>query len=287
MVRRNAFRWTLATLALLGARTVSAGPINFTGNVAADFDKNVDPNVSVISVDTDPTNRIFQLPEMTSHGFINGYAIKDIRESYDKATDTLYVGLNTYSIAGSAVGAGGSAMQAILTSHGGVDPAHIGGRKSITVGFAGINPNDAGQPGTMIAVAGVPSDKSVGGTGIDGFTVAHYKGMTTQGIQNNYGSILTNNVGNLAFDPSAAHPGFEFTIKNFSKISPSLDPHQGFWIQAYAGSPDDNPIGEEKTGFIRVPALEEFHIPEPTTWLAWSLVAGAAAAYRLRRGGNR
>jgi hypothetical protein len=93
---------------------------------------------------------------------------------------------------------------------------------------------------------------------------------------------LTNNLGNLAFDPSAAHPGFEFTIKNFSKISPTLDPTKGFWIQAYAGSPNDNPIGEESTDFIKIPAFAPQTIPEPTTWLAWSLVAGAAG-YRLRR----
>ena len=35
----------------------------------------------------------------------------------------------------------------------------------------------------------------------------------------------------------------------------TLDPTRGFWLQAYAGSPDDNPIGEEKTGFINVPAF--------------------------------
>jgi hypothetical protein len=288
MVRRNAFRWTLATtVALLGARTVSAGPISFTGNVAADFNKAVNPDVAVVQVDPDPLNRIYQLPEMTSQGIINGYAIEDIREYYDKSSDTLYVGLNTYSIAGTAVGTGGAAMDQILMSHGGVDPAHIGGRKSITVGFAGINPNDTSKPGALIAVAGVPSDKSAAGPGIDGFTVAKYKGLTNQGIQNNYGATLTSNLGNLAFDPSAAHPGFEFTVKNFSKISPNLDPTQGFWLQAYAGSPDDNPIGEERTSFLKIPAPQGLITPEPATWLAWSLMAVGAGAYRFRRRGSK
>jgi len=288
MVRRNAFRWILAAAALiaLGVRSAPAAPINFTGFVANDFDPS-DKSVVVVGVDPDPTNRIFQLPEMTQKGFINGYAIKDIRMKYDAQSDDLYVGLNTYSIAGSAIGNAGKTIADLLASKGGVDPAHIGGHKSITVGFAGINPSDNAKPGSMIAVAGVPSDKPPGANpNVPFFTVAQFKGMTSQGIQNNYGAALPNNMGNLAFDPSAAHPGFEFTIKNFSKISTSLDPTRGFWIQAYAGSPDDNPIGEEKTGFIKIPAFspEKITTPEPTTILGWGLFAGAAALRLGRRG---
>src|SRR5215217_1759975 len=245
MVRRNAFRWILATVALLGlgVRSAPAASINFTGFVANDFNPGADKSIVVVPVNPDPTNRIYQLPEMTAKGLVNGYAIKDIRLKYDSSGDVLYVGLNTYSIAGTAIGNGGTDIANLLTKHGGTDPAHIGGRKSITVGFAGINPADSGHPGSLVAVAGVPSDKKTAGPGIDGFTVAKFKGMATQGIQDSYGAALTNNMGSLAFDPSAAHPGFEFTVKNFSKISPAMDPTRGFWLQAYAGSPDDNPIG--------------------------------------------
>jgi len=287
MVRRNAFRWILAAAALfaLGVRSAPAAPIGFTGFVANDFDPS-DKSIVVVPVDPDPTNRIFQLPEMTQKGIINGYAIKDIRMKYDAQTDNLYVGLNTYSIAGTAIGNGGQDIANLLAKHAGVDPDHIGGRKSITVGFAGINPADQSKPGAMIAVAGVPSDKPAGANpNVPFFTVAQFKGMTSQGIQNNYGATLTNNLGSLAFDPSAAHPGFEFTIKNFSKISPLVDPTRGFWVQAYAGSPDDNPIGEEKTGFVKIPAFQpEKIVPEPTTIMAWGLFAGAAALRVGRRG---
>ena len=54
MVRRNAFRWTLATLALLGAGTASADPINFTGIAPNDFNKTDHPGVVVSHVDADP-----------------------------------------------------------------------------------------------------------------------------------------------------------------------------------------------------------------------------------------
>jgi len=288
MVCRIAFCWTLATLTILGARTVSADPMSFTGDVAKDFD----PSLSSVHVsgpnelfdDPNPLNRIYQLPEMTDRGLINGYAIQDIRTHYDATSDTLAVGLNTYSIAGSAVGAGGADMEALLAEHGGVDPPHLGGRKSITVAFAPNNPDGSNTPGAPILVAGVPADKSAAGPGLDGFTVARYKGLVSQGIEQNYGATLPNNLGALAYDPSKDHPGFEFTVANFSKIAPGLDPTRGFWIQAYAGSPDDNPIGEERTKFVYVPGFSPDTIPEPATLLAWTFLAGVAVLLRNRGG---
>ncbi|SIO59586.1 PEP-CTERM protein-sorting domain-containing protein [Singulisphaera sp. GP187] len=285
MVSRNALRWTLATLTLLGASSVSADPINFTGFVENDFNKANDPNdkIRIISVDPDPLNRITQLPQMTAQNIINGYAIKDMRLQYDKATDTLSVGLNTYSIAGSAIGNGGPDIAKALADYGGVDPAHIGGLKSITVAFAGANPVDSNSHGPVVAVAGIPSDKSLAGPGLIGFNVAAYNGSNNKSLQNSYGATLTNNLGTLAFDPSAAHPGFEFTIKNFSHMAPGvLDPKDGFWVAAYAGSPNDNPIGEESSGFLHVPSFGA-QVPEPATVLSWTIVAAAAGAVRLRR----
>lgn len=286
MVRRNAFRWTLATLALLGATAASASPVvTLTGNVANDF-KPSNPDVHVSPVDSNPLMNMVQLPAATAAGIINGYAIKDIREAYDSKTDTLYIGLNTYGVAGSATGldptsAQGKYYDGLLAKAGGHDPANIGDNKSITVAFAANNSTNSSQPGQIIALAGVPAGTK--GGGLDGFTVAKYAGLNV-GIQNNYGATLTNNLGSLAFNPDAAHPNFEFTIKNFSKISPSLDPSVGFWIRAYAGSPDDGPVGEETTQF-HVPAFAPEKIPEPTTWMAWSLLAGAAAV-RLRKRGK-
>ncbi|WP_406695364.1 hypothetical protein V5E97_30505 [Singulisphaera sp. Ch08] len=280
MVSRNALRWTLATLALLGASSVSAGPINFTGFVENDFNSE-DDSVKVIQGAPDPLNRIVQMPEMTAQGIINGYALKDMRLSYDYQSDRLYVGLNTYSIAGNAIGNGGADLANRLNQLGGVDPANLGGNKSITVGIAGKNLNDSLKPGSTVLLAGVPADKAYAGSGLNGFTVTSY--VNRGGIQNSYGSQLPNHQGTLAFSPSAAHPGFEFTIENFSKISPNLlDPAQGFWIRAYLGSPNDNPIGEESTAYMFVPSFGP-QVPEPATLLSWTVVAAAAGALRLRR----
>ena len=103
-----------------------------------------------------------------------------------------------------------------------------------------------------MVVAGVPADKTTAGTwALDGFNVASFKaqsiGAQTIGIENSYGATLTNNLGTLAFDPSAAHPGFEFTISNFSKI-PGLNPANGFWVELYAGSTSDVIAGEASVG---------------------------------------
>lgn len=282
MVSRNALRSALATLMLLGARSVSAGPIDYTGFVENDFNP-ADKNIKVIQVDPDPLNRIVQLPQMTAQGIINGYALKDIRMSYDFDSDTMYVGLNTYSIAGSAIGNGGPDLAALLASQGGQDPANIGGRKSISLGFAGVNRNDLSTRGENIMVAGVPADKALAGPGLNGFTVSTMKSNPNVAVQHSYGSLLANQMGDLAFNPSAAHPGFEFTIKNFSKVSSNLNPEEGFWVNAYLGSPDDLGIGEEGSGWIKIPAFEKQVVPEPTTWLAWTAVLASAGAYRLRR----
>jgi hypothetical protein len=255
--------------------------VNFTtGNVATDMPQTPGNGVYVVP-GTSPTG-VGQAQWMTQAGYITGWNIKDLRFAYNSTTDTLSVGVNTYSIAGNADGNGtpGSPDPRMIAA-GGVDPAHIGGRGSITVAFAPSAPGNVSQVGTPAIVAGVPANKSSAGTGLDGFTVSTYK-PSGEGIQYNYGMSLAANTGALAFDPSAAHPGFEFTVKNFSKI-PGLDPKTGFWIQAFAGSPDDVIAGEDSIGWVHIPALAaQQQVPEPTTFAGWSLLIGCAA-WGLRR----
>ena len=90
---------------------------------------------------------------------------------------------------------------------------------------------------------------------------------------------MPQNTGNLAFDPSPAHPQLEFTIKNFNQI---INPANGFWIEGFAGSSQDRYVGQTNLGWIKIPTLAAQNIPEPTTWLAWALLSGTAA-WRLRR----
>jgi hypothetical protein len=283
MVRLSAWVWSVAALALVGARPATASPIQLTGNVEKDFPA-TSKDVRVIPVNSTP-NDVGPSPFIAQNGWVSGWAIKDIRTSYDAATDTLSVGLDTFkdtagrqAIVGDADGNGdpGGASPQMQAAHG-VDNPHLGGHKSVAVAFAPDGKFGSTSPGNPVVIAGVPADKSTAGHGIDGFTVAQYRNVNL-GLGYNFGPTLAGNLGALAFDPSAQHPGFEFTIKNFSKI-PGLDPTKGFWISAYAGSPDDVVVGESALDFTRVAAFaaeQAKQLPEPATLLGWSLVVGAA-----------
>jgi hypothetical protein len=145
-----------------------------------------------------------------------------------------------------------------------------------------------------VIVAGVPENKSASYTGLDGFTVAAAGGSSS--IQNNYGTQINSAMGDLAFNPSPATPDFEFTIKNWSQFA-SLAGSKGFWVSAYAGSPDDAVAGESNLPWFHIPGTGQQitgtnpppppptpppTVPEPTTVAGWSLMA-AGAAWALRR----
>ena len=137
-----------------------------------------------------------------------------------------------------------------------------------------------------MVVAGIPANKAAAGPGLNGFSVASYLNANA-GLVPNFGESLPDHQGVLAFDPSADHPDFEFTIRNFSKI-PGIDPAQGFWMGAYAGSVKDVVVGEDALQWTRIPRFSPQGVPEPTTILAWSFMAAARpGALRRRRGGSR
>ena len=281
---RRMRHWATA-LGLVGAAgsVASANPITFTGNVAADMTPSTTNHIFV-----EPGNApdgVGQATWMTQAGWITGWNIKDIRFAYDKTSDTMQVGINTYSIAGNSSGNGTPGIvDPRQTAVGGVDPAHIGGQGSISVAFAGDGASQSVM-GNPVIVAGVPADKSHAGPGVDGFNVASYS-PSNSGVAYSYGANLPGQQGALAFDPTAAHPNFEFSITNFSKI-PGLDPATGFWIKAYAGSPNDVIAGESTIGWLRIPAIAaQQTVPEPATIAAWTLLVGGAAL-GLRRSRRR
>ncbi len=282
MVTRRFRPWSLAFLILAGIHPslASAAPIQFTGNVAADFNPSTNLSVNVTPVSSNPLN-IGQSDWITSRGWISGWSIQDIRTSYDPSTDTLSVGINTFKNAQGQYAPFGQANGDPSGTPTSYDPAHLGGDKSVALAFAPINATNARLPGTPVAIAGVPADKTTAGTGIDGFTVSQYDATrASAGLAYSFGKPLTQNMGNLAFDPSPAHPQLEFTVSNFSKIA-GLNPNNGYWISAYAGSSLDGVAGEAYLAWSKIPAAAEQTIPEPTTWLAWTLAAGVLT-WRVR-----
>src|SRR5262245_58290730 len=141
MVRRSAMRWTLAILALTGAKTAWAAQsqIQFTGNVEKDFPTG-QPRIGIILDNPNTTTHLSNPNDVAQAGFItqaghtSGWNIKDLRTHYDSATDTLAVGLNFFGIAGDADGDGDPGHTATQTAvAGGMDLPHLGGRESIAV----------------------------------------------------------------------------------------------------------------------------------------------------------
>lgn len=288
MVRLSVFGSSVLLLALIAGRPAAAGPVTFTGNVAHDFPVS-NTDVTVIPGLTDPMN-IGQPSWMTSSGFDSGWAIKDIRTNYDDKTDTLYVGVNTFTnshgqttVFGDAYGSGTEADPALEKKAGGFNPTKFGGDKSFTIAFAPSVPNsNPPAHGQGVFVVGIPANKAdQGGPGLDGFNAATFKN-TGLGLEYSYGKTLTQNLGTVAFEPSLQHPGLEFTIPNFSKI-PGLKTGNGVWFSAYAGSAQDGGVGEfSQPWYLLPPHFPQVITPEPATVLTWTLVAGAAA-WRIRR----
>ncbi len=321
MVRHNAFRWTVAVLTLgwtwpvaadaivsggstssTGAETNASGYAGFvTGNVQTDMPSN-SPSVTVIP--GQQLGDVAQADYMTKAGLINGYVMKDIRLTYDQKSDTLAVGVNFWGTAGNTDGSPDGTTNPLTAVNHGSNPAHFGLDKSVTVAITPSTPAGANAP--PLIVAGVPSDKTnAPTTTTDHFNVATYQ-ASPFGLTYSYGQTLAGNLGNLAYDPSQAHPGFEFTIKNFSQI-PGLNAlKNGFYVSAYAGSeqtiivgksyianyfvnpPQQTPSPQLDTPGVTIPDAPTMtihqppHTPEPATLLAWGLVAGAGAL-RLRR----
>jgi hypothetical protein len=285
MVPRRLFPWTVALLVLCAVRSpaVSAAPINFTGFVTQDFNPATNHTVTVTPVSSNPLN-IGQSQWITDRGWVSGWSIQDIRMSYDPTTDVLSVGINTFKNANGQYAPFGQANGDPTGTPTGYDPAHLGGDKSIALAIAPVSLTNPRQPGAPVAIAGVPADKTTAGTGIDGYTVSKYDSTRAlSGLAYSFGQTQPQYMGNLAFDTTPAHPQLEFTIKNFSKI-PGLDPSSGFWISAYAGSSLDGVAGEAYLSWTKIPANAAQNIPEPTTWLAWTLASGLAAVrFRSRR----
>lgn len=296
MIRRSANRSAFRRLALTTAFALAAladapntaqaepvpDPFFFpTGDVEQDLSPSRIPNVQ-IKVDNsrfpnNPTSDVAQSLFITNDGRITGWNIKDVRLAYNPATDQLGVGVNFFSIAGDADGNGDPGVADPRTlAAGGIDLANLSGRESITVAF------DTNRDGTPDILAGVPANKT--GSGIDAFTVSSYQpaaGTVQPGIERSYGAPLPQFAGNLAYNPSAQRPDFEFTLRNFTQL-PGLrfDNNQSTLINArvYAGTPDDVVAGEDLF-------LDEFQItvPVPSTLPLWACLAGLAAWRRRAR----
>lgn len=295
MVRGKAILALTAIALVLSARATTAfgesTPFNpfRTGNAEVDLDPTKDSGVVVVLDNGGRPNDVAQQDYISSSNGITGWNFKDFRFRYDNRSDTLGVAINFFGVAGDVDGDGNPGAAVANTQvRGGVDLAGLGGQESVAVAFY---TNDSTQ---SVLFAGVSADKSQSGPGINGFNVANPKGQLNKGmnfgIERSFGQTNDTHLGMLAFDPSAEHPDFEFTIKNFSKL-PGLQVDQNgdfkFGFRAYAGNIDDVVAGEDlfRTEIdITVPRNQVVPVPEPSTIAAWTMLAGLAlSARRLRQ----
>jgi hypothetical protein len=285
MVRVRDVVWALAAVAVMlaGSGPAQADPITLTGNVASDFTTS---NGSImIPVDQGPYE--IAGTSATGSNLVGGVDIQNIWLNYNAATDQLDVGIEGYKnsagqeeIFGDYSGNPNPAADSSVTTNSNGSLNNFGGLKSIAIAFAPLTQSASGQnsAGTPTIIAGIPQDKSQGGSGtIDGFTVSKYNGNPL--LELGFGSQIAG-AGNLAYNPSAAHPDLEFTINNFSKIS-GVNLKNGFYIEAYSGTAGSTE-GKVQTSWIYAPSPQGITTPEPTTWLAWLLLAGGAG-WRYRR----
>jgi hypothetical protein len=216
-------------MALTLATPVGAATPTFTGNVPTDF---TGPGILTIP---DPGGvGDVGLPANKPNGTVSGWDMVDLRLAYNAATDTLYVGINTFGIAGDADGNGDPGGTATwLASNHGVDNPNLGGTETIAVYF------DLNKDGTFDVIAGVSAVTD--GTG---FTVAEFAGLAgNPGFA--FGTALPTHTGSYHAIPSAAKPDFEFSITHFSTLPGQDASLGGFIVSAFMGSLADDGIGED------------------------------------------
>ena len=206
----------------------TAAPI-FTGFAPGDF---TDPATVTV---TDPSGNDVGMP-LPLAGRISGNDMEDLRLYYDPFSDILYVGINTYTIAGDVDDDGDAGFTGPeLVSLGGVDLPLFGGSESFVVLF------DVDEDGVYDVVAGVS-----GNTDCDGYSVAEFSGSPlTPAFA--FGAVLPAHVNSHYPCPTTSHPHLEFEILNFSQMpfSGPLDLSPGFGITAFIGSISDDGIGED------------------------------------------
>jgi hypothetical protein len=284
MAGRNVFRYSLVIALILGGRPALAGAITFTGNVSADFgittpgQPPANSSVTVISTPSslNPVATTGAGGVSLLNDVLPGDAIKQIAVEYDSANNTMYVGVQTWGIAGN------------------VGSTTIAGGNGMVVGFESLNggtynPANLAPPAFVAGTTNVATGQSAAaagrGSGLDGFNVATYTGGTVPGTMNlltGFGTTISSGMGNLAFNPSSATPDYEFSIPNFSSVL-GANPDKGVVIMLQDGEVNVDTSKDELVGVGLQAQVIPPHTPEPTTWIVWAVLAGGSAwGYRRR-----
>jgi hypothetical protein len=274
--------------------------VNFTGNVTNDFLATKRPGVVVISsLNTKVSHPQFPIAPpayaipLKNDVQLSGFDLSEIRVSYDKADDTLSIGLNqppnpknppNSVIAADADNNGNSGVVGSVVSNLAMmfgqnfqEWPGLGGPQEMAA-FLSLNPAAIGSM-TPEVVAGFPLMPPPGqDTPPKAFEVAQVvngvPGEAPMFDQTN--PVYPLNAGNVYLVNSSAHPNLEFGIKNFSLLyqavtgSP-LTPQSEIAVGAFAGSHADGGIGQAFIQEFAFP-LSEATVPPPTTQSPYILI---------------
>jgi len=220
-------------LLLLGGVPLALAAPSFTGNVDADFDASVAPTAVIVD---DPGGVDVGIPTAAPGGTISGNDMDYMALDYDPGTDTLYVGIATYTIAGDVDDDGdGSTTSSWLSGIGGMDEPDFAESESFAVMI------DLDEDGIFDLITGVS-----GLTDAAGFDAAEFDGSVYAPAYA-FGASLPDHLGTFHGVPDASAPHLEFTIESFSTIplSSGADSAESFAVAAYIGSFSDAGVGED------------------------------------------
>ncbi|MGJ8723924.1 MAG: hypothetical protein ACSHYB_05150 [Roseibacillus sp.] len=205
--------------------------ITLTGTVPTDFTE-----FGVITVVDSNGIPDVGIPSGFPLGTVSGVDLAEVRFFLNVTTDTLYVGMNTFTIAGDVDDDGDpGGTSSPLAGLGGQDSPDFGGTESFAVML------DLDEDGIFDVIAGVSTS-----TDLSGFAVATFSGnSSTPGLA--FGTPLPTHTGSVFASPSISTPDIEFTILNFSNLptSSGSDSETSLCIRAFMGSYSDAGIGQD------------------------------------------
>jgi hypothetical protein len=216
--------------------------VNFTGNVTTDFPATTSPGVVIFNASNSKTPITLPIIPAPFASLIktSGYAISEIRVSYDSTDDTLSVGFNQPPsdptnpssgpvIAGDADNNGnaGNVNPAVLA----LDPFFnefpaLEGQDIQMAAFldlanagvpdivAGFSPNQPPLPPNM---SPSPAPNPLAPKPYE-VAIAIPNAMNPQTGIPTFSTVLTNNTGNVYLANQANHPNLEFSITHFSQL---------------------------------------------------------------------
>jgi len=218
---------TKLNIALLSALVLgpAALAMTFTGVVPTDFN-----GTGVVSL-PDPLGDA-AVPAMAPPGTVTGWDLSGAAFELDRTAAQLHVGLDFFGIAGDADGDGFDGFTSPwLVILGGVDAPLLGGSESILAAF------DFDQDGTYDLIAGMGEEDGV-------YRVCQYNGPPTQPYRR-FGAPLPVHQGPNFYNPAPLSPDFELTLNGMNLLEDLNAQVICMNVLIFAGSLDDDGIGED------------------------------------------